>query len=58
MIPGASFVFEKEFGAASTLSTANGIDRTNVDKIANVMILDLFNNLVLKRDNKNSCFIL
>ena len=24
MIPGASFVFEKEFGAASTLSTANG----------------------------------
>ena len=52
MIPGASFVFEKEFEAASTLSTANGIDRTNVDKIANVMNLDLFINRILRRDNK------
>jgi len=52
MIPGASFVFEKEFGAASTLSTANGIDRTNVDKIANAMNLDLFIGRILRRDNK------
>jgi len=52
-MPGASFVFENELGAiASALSTANGIDSTNVDKIAKVTILDLFNNFVLKIDNK------
>ena len=52
-MPGASFVFENELGAiASALSTANGIDSTNVDKIAKMRILDLFNNFVLKINNK------
>jgi hypothetical protein len=43
MIPGVSYVLEKEFGGIALASIAeNGIDRTNTDSTANVIILDVF----------------